>query len=234
MIFICLLVIFGFLFLSQSLISPKSYLVRGFADLVSRPLGFLASILEDSGDAQEFEKILRENEALKAQILFLSTSPYLEDQDGHSYLRAKVYSTYPFNNRGLITINAGLNHGLKGLLPVTVDGYIFLGQLTEVAPNSSIVRTIFDSGWELPVKAGNLGVDALLVGGREPRLTLIVKEKELARGEDVYVAGKDFPYGLKIGTVKEIFDNPGSTFKEATLNIPYEIGELTETAVLIQ
>lgn len=234
MILIGLLAILGLLFLSQILINPKNYLVSQVGNLVSRPMALLSSLIEISRDSAEFEKLLRENEVLKAKILLLSKSSYRETIGGHEYLSAKIYSTYPFNNRGLITLNAGRLDGLKELLPVTVGETIFLGQLTQVSDTSSVARTIFDAGWELPVKAGTGGVDALLLGGREPRLTLIVKEKELVSGADVYTAGKDFPYGLKIGTIKEIFDNPGSTFREATLDIPYAVGELTQVSVLIK
>jgi len=234
LVFIGLLILFGLLFLSQILINPKNYLASQLGNLVGRPIAFLANLIETSRDSAEFEKILKENEVLKAKILLLSKSSYRETIGGHEYLRARVYSTYPFNNRGLIALNAGRLDGLTELLPVTLGDAVFLGQLNHVSDNSSVARTIFDAGWELPVKAGIDGVDALLVGGREPKLTLIVKEKELISGADVYTAGKDFPYGLKIGTVREIFDNPGSTFREATLDIPYEVGEFTHVSVLIK
>lgn len=234
LVFIGLLILFGLLFLSQILINPKNYAVGGTAGLLSRPFAFFTALIEDSKNSEEFERILRENEALKAELLLISQNPYPKISAGHEYVRAKIYSTYPFNNRDLIALNAGAADGLSASLPVTVEGVIFLGQLIEVADHSSITRTIFDAHWELPVKIGTAAIDALLVGGREPRLTLILKEKELSIGEDVYSAGKDFPYGLKIGTIREIFENPGSAFKEASLDIPYDLSSLGEVSILIR
>ncbi len=204
------------------------YLSKG----IKSSLALAGALFSGNQDLDAAHNLILENQQLQAQILTLSKNPYGTVIDKQGYVVAKIYSTYPFNDRGLLTINAGNKAGVKKLASVTIGGYLFLGQVTEVFETYSLVRTIFDSGWQLPVKVGTDANDALLIGGREPRLSLIVKDKNLESDQSVYTAGKDFPYGLKIGIIKEITNDVGSAFKEAGISLPYAISDVTEVYVL--
>lgn len=142
--------------------------------------------------------------------------------------RVKIYSTYPFNNRGEVVINAGSELGVKEKMAVTVDGKVLFGQIVQVFENYSIVRAFFDKGWQVPVRVGFQETDALLEGGSTPKLTMVAKNKEFNDGETVYSASRDFPYGLPIGKVKKIKDTPTAVFKEAELEAPYSFNDLRE------
>jgi Cell shape-determining protein len=95
----------------------------------------------------------------------------------------------------------------------------------------SSVQTIFDPGISLPVKIGAKETNALLVGGRVPRLTLIEKEEIILPGDEVYASASDFPYGLYVGEILELFPESGSAFQEASLKIPYDGGSLDRVFV---
>lgn len=159
--------------------------------------------------------------------------PQLIEQNGRRVLAARIYSTYPFNHRQIIAINAGINDGVQAGMPVTADGNVLLGQVTEVFDSFSSVRTILDQNWKISVRLGSGAADALLIGGQEPRLTLIEQRAAVAENDWVYSAGRDFPYGLKIGTVAKIYETAVSTFKEAALQLPYQINNIRTVYVLL-
>jgi len=185
-------------------------------------------------------RLKQENESLKAQIQQLTTNNRQSITNSqqlatsNNYLVAKVFSTYPFNIKNQITINAGGKQGIKKMMAVTVGGNLLLGYISEVFDEYSIVQTIFDPSWQLPVRIGKEEVDGLFQGGSEPKLVLIAKEKAIQVGDIAYSASQEFPYGLKIGEILEIKENAAGVFKEAVLKIPFNINELREVMVIPQ
>lgn len=170
---------------------------------------------------------------ISSQKIFYGISDLVSVSPQVKFPRVKIYSTYPFNNRADVVINAGSRQGVKKLTPVTAGEDILFGQIVEVFDNSSIVRTIFTDGWRIPARVGPGEVDALLEGGATPKLTMVAKEKELLEGQSVYSAGQDFPYGLTIGKVKNIKDDPSGVFKEAEVEAPYNFNDLREVTIFL-
>lgn len=146
--------------------------------------------------------------------------------------KAKIYSTYPFNNRAEIVIGAGINDGVKEAMGVMVDGDFLLGQIVKVYENYSVVRTIFDPTWRLSVRIGPREVDALLEGGFVPHLTMIAKDAPIAEGQVVYSASKDFKYGLPLGKIHNITDSSTAVFLEGELETPYSLNQVREVIVI--
>jgi rod shape-determining protein MreC len=170
-------------------------------------------------------RLKRENEELRAQIQKSQIS-------NNDYLLIKVFSTYPFNIKNQITINAGEKQGIKKSAAVILKQDILVGQVVEVFENYSVVRTIFDPDWQLPVRIGKDEINALFQGGTEPKVNLIDKEKPLQVGDVVYSASKEFPYGLKIGEISEIKETSAGVFKEAILKMPFNVNELREINII--
>lgn len=160
--------------------------------------------------------------------------PMMVKQNAREVLVAQIYSTYPFNHRNLLTINAGSEDGVSVGMPVTADGNFLLGQITEVSEKTSVARTIFDQDFSLSVRLGNNKTDALLAGGQTPKLTLLEKSAEIQEGDPVYSSGTGVPYGLKIGLVGTIKNLLASSFKEADLQLPYQINNLREVAIPLE
>ncbi len=158
--------------------------------------------------------------------------PQTITQNGRQVIIAKIYSTFPFNYRNLITLNAGSMSGIGLGTPVTVDGNILLGKVIEAAGDYSVVQTIFDKNFSLPVRVGSHQIEALLIGAQEPRLTLIDKAAAVKENDVVYSASADFPYGMKIGNIAEINDPADSSFKEASLRLDYQFNSLKDAALL--
>lgn len=160
--------------------------------------------------------------------------PELVKQGSRSGLSASVYSSFPMNHKHLLAINAGGVDGVRPGMPVTLEGNILVGQVIEVSENQSLVRTIFDKDWSLPVRIGSAEHDALLAGGQDPKLTLIDKDQEINVGDLVISAKKDIPYGLKVGEIAEVHDLVAHSFKEAGLLFPYNSKDLRKVVVLLK
>ena len=193
-------------------------------DFLKEPV-FLIKALFSRADLYEENLFLKQqNEDLRAQINELRTTNYKLQTD--NYLTAKIFSTYPFNIKNQLTINAGEKQGVKKGTTATIGENILVGQIIEVFENYSVARTIFDPKWQLPVRIGEEEVNGLLQGGNEPKITLI--EKPVKAGDIIYSAVADFPYGLKIGEISEIKETSSGIFKEAEVKVSYNINELRE------
>ncbi len=162
------------------------------------------------------------------------TEPQIIQQGKRSVLMAQVYSTFPFNHKHLLAINAGADQGVVVGMPVTAEGNLLLGQIVEVSERQALAQTIFDNNWTLPVRVGPTLRDALLVGGQNPRLTLIDKNDVVQKGDIVISAKKEFPYGMSVGEVGEVNNLVARSFQEAELVLPYTMRDLREVAVILK
>lgn len=175
---------------------------------------------------EELQKLKLEKEALEAQFL-------VQAQKSENFKTGRVFSSYPFNNQNELFIALGRSDGIKESMPAVVDENIVIGQVIRVFEKYSIVRTIFDPEWRMSVRIGGRAADSLLVGGPEPMLTMIDKNKPIKEGDVVYSAVRGFPYGALIGKAGEVIISPSAVFQGAKLILPYDLNnELTEVKIL--
>lgn len=168
-----------------------------------------------------------QNENLKAQLQRAQDMPEgvaVVDAHRSGRLEANVFSTYPFNMKDTISIDRGSDDGVSAAMVATVADSILLGQVISVDGHSSVIRTIFDSHWQLPVRIGPDNINGLFEGGNDPKVVLV--EKSIKVGDGVFSAAKEFPMGIKIGEIKDIKEEAGGIFKEATIRTPYSIGDV--------
>lgn len=169
-----------------------------------------------------------ENQSLLGQLAELKNMASIEK----TYIYARVYSSYPFNNSDKLLINAGSEQGVVLGSVVLVKPGIFLGEIVKVNGNTSEARTIYDAGFEMPVKIGDGKIDSLLIGGHDVKLTLISKKKSAQSGQIILTAAKQYPYGLMIGTTADVRDASDNLFQEASLSASYSMSELNDVYVL--
>ncbi len=179
-------------------------------------------------------QLKKENENLKAELQGLKVENFESKISQDGFLTVKVFSTYPFNVKSQITVNAGEAQGVKKLMPALFGKNILLGQIIEVSKNYSVIQTIFDPNWQLPVRIGEKEINGLLQGGNEPKITFIEKDKPITVGDAVYSAKRGFPLGLKVGEISEIKESAPGVFKEAVLTMPFNISALREVEILLQ
>lgn len=204
-----------------------------FAGFQINILNYFSRFFFHTNALQEENLNLRlENEKLKAQLGLGSTEKetWLK---GLEYRPATIFSTYPFNNQRVLAIALGSEDGLKKSMPVVAAPGILLGQVIEVFPKYSLVKTIFDPDFKIPVRIGAAATDALLEGGNQPMVTLINKNTLALSGDFVYSAGVQFPYRMQIGILAVVSDFQDNFLKKAELKINYNINELKKVYVIV-
>ncbi|TSC88908.1 MAG: Uncharacterized protein G01um10143_805 [Parcubacteria group bacterium Gr01-1014_3] len=164
---------------------------------------------------------------------FFEPAPIVKKVGSRQFVLARLYSTHPFNYRNLVAISLGSrSSSIKPGDAVTTDGQTLIGQVVEVNPDYSLVKTIFDSEWSLPVRIGAKAADGLLIGRQDPLVTTIEKSQGVMVGDPIYSAGREFPLGMKIGVIKEIYDSPTIAFIQAKVGLDYNFNQLRELWVL--
>jgi rod shape-determining protein MreC len=207
----------------------KDFLRQAQDRFLKKPVFLIKEMFSRVDLYDENLSLKRQNEDLRAEINRLQTTDY-RLRTG-KYITAKVFSTYPFNIKNQLTIDAGKKQDIKKGGAATIGENILVGQITDVFENYSVIRTIFDPKWQLSIRIGSEEINGLLQGGNEPKITLI--EKPVKAGDIVYSASADFPYGLKIGEISEIKETSSGIFKEAGIKLPYNINELREVNVVM-
>ena len=142
------------------------------------------------------------------------------EENREGFIFAHTYSRHPFNFSNEILVSKGEAQGVRQGQAV-LFGDALIGTVKESFESSALVGTIFDGEFQLAVRIGKKGVNALLRGGARPTLTLIPKDAVVAEGEAVYTASPDLPYGIPIGETEEIRISSDDLFYEAGLRAPY-------------
>jgi cell shape-determining protein MreC len=166
-----------------------------------------------------------QNETLEAQLAVLQSIQSQIPNSSPDYIRAMIYSRYPFNFKDEILVSAGTNEGVAVGKVVVFQG-IFIGTIEKTFDDSSLVQTVFDSNLKMPVRVGVTGYDALLVGGTYPVLTSIQKSAPLTPGDIVYTAESELPYGLPVAIVASTSTSPDDLFLGASLGFAYDLNTM--------
>ncbi|MFA4999491.1 MAG: rod shape-determining protein MreC [Parcubacteria group bacterium] len=189
--------------------------------------GLLFAFIREGLSSNNETNYLREkNQELEIEVLNLKNgNPSLSGVAG---VPAKVFSAYPFADRSELTISAGSAMGVE-IGNAVIYGNVLVGKIKEISKRTSVVQTVFDPKFEIPVRIGEAETDALYVGSMNPKLNMIDTNKSPKCGELVICAAKDLPYGLGVGRTLEISDG---LFKEASLEPLLEIKELRNVFVV--
>ncbi|MDE2019642.1 MAG: rod shape-determining protein MreC [Patescibacteria group bacterium] len=184
-----------------------------------------------TGSTGDVADLSAENAALKAQLAELTAMVGQVSSTVPGTVRAMVYSRYPLNFKNEILVDAGSGMGVSAGKGVFYDGNL-IGTVYQVFTDGSIVQTIFDPGFRMPVRIGKSGIDALLQGGTEPMAVSIAKNAAVQPGDVIYTAAAGLPYGLPIGEVNAVSVSANNLFEQATVNFSYDLN--AAQAVLIE
>lgn len=182
----------------------------------------------------EVDKLNLENDSLKSQLYNVESLSNKQEKSGEwEYSQVKVFSTYPFNDQNVISINSGTLNGVKKNAAVAAAPEVLLGQIISAGDKTSLIRTIFDKDFTAAVKIGDSKTNALLKGGSIPSLEMIDKNSAIKNGDIVYNADQNFPYGFKVGEAQIIdTDSTSGPFKKAFLKVNYNPALLDEILVV--
>lgn len=182
-------------------------------------------------DPSTAQNLQAENQALTAQLYQLQGVAAEFPSIPAHYMPAMVYSRYPFNFKNEILINAGANEGVTAGKAVLYQGGVLIGTVEAVFPDSSLVQTVLDGNFKMPVRIGAKGYDALLVGGASPRATSILQSASVHAGDVVYTAAPNLPYGLPIAVVTAVSVSRDNLFQEASLDFAYDMNTVQTVLV---
>lgn len=200
------LIILGVIFIGLSFLTPRASIKTG--EILT--FGILNT-----------KKIDLEN--LREKTMGMQIIP-VTDKD--KFIPGFVYSIYPFNLKNEISANVGLESGVRLGGAVTASDGILIGKVVSTSEDSSTIRTIFDTNFELSVYVGKTSVPALLKGGPNPKITLIPKSSIVDVGDVVYSSDKGFPYGLVLGEIGPVKVSGTSVFYEGDLKLSYNLSDL--------
>jgi len=210
----------------------KQYLVLALIVILGLAIFLGGFFISKERAFDENIQLKQENENLRAEIQKSQNLNFALPSVADGYVKAEVFSTYPFNVKNQITVDAGQAQGIAKLMPAVFGENILLGQVTDVSNKYSVIQTIFDPNWQLPVRIGDKQINGLLQGGSEPKITFIEKDKEVNAGDVVYSAKQGFPLNLKVGEISEIRESAPGMFKEAVLKAPFNVADLREIEIL--
>ena len=158
---------------------------------------------------QQMAALRAENVRLRA---LLNSSALLQDD----VLVAELIGISPDPARHLVLLNTGSADGVFLGQPL-IDAQGLMGQVIEVAPNSSRVLLITDATHAIPVQVNRNGFRAIAEGvGRLDSLEL----RHVASTADIQVGdllvssglGGRFPVGYPVAVVIEVMRDPGLAF----------------------
>lgn len=171
-----------------------------------------------------------ENDALREMVFACTVQAAAPAQT----IRADVYASYPFNNQNVVWIAAGLDEGVRAMMPATIGGAVLVGQVIQAFKHSSAVRTIVSPDWQIPVRVGLRKAPGLLVGGPTVRVSMISATMKIAVGDAIIAASKEMPYGVRVGTVSSVAaTTAGGVFQEAVVKLGYDLYNLTELTIML-
>lgn len=178
-----------------------------------------------------FKEIESENQRLKFELESLKKKfPPARDSN---YLKAEVYSRYPFNDRGLLIINLGAEDGLEAGLPVLTESGVPLGLVKTIKKTQSEVLTIFDPNWKSSVAIGESRTKAVLKGGVWPTLELIPEDAKITEGDVVMNISPEFPIDLIMGNAVNIKKSAEDVWFTAGFKALYESEDVDKVKVLL-
>ena len=178
------------------------------------------------------QNLRAENTALRVELEKLLGLKRQVSRFEPNMVAAAVYSSYPFSSKDALVIAVGESGGVKPKMGVTANG-LLVGKVVQVSKDASLVQTVFDRNFEMPVRLGEGRFDALLKGGASPVVSLIPREAEFKAGTGVYSAGAELPFGIPLGELGEIEGSSGEAWEAAPLRVSYDIYGLKFVSIIV-
>jgi len=182
--------------------------VRSLRQLRKDYEGLLSKTQEMEKIQRDYAALAAENDRLRAQLAFAETIPTPE-------VPARVIGKDPGNLYSTITIDKGIEAGIRKNMPVIAwqDGTKGLvGRVVEAAQGTSVVVPLYDASSYVAARLAKSRFEGLLVGmgseGEALGLNYVSKQAldETQPGDLVVSSGLDslYPPNLALGRVKSI------------------------------
>lgn len=193
--------------------------------------GAVEGMFAASSTASTVRELAVENESLRFALRAASASSTVLGR--YHYRAVDVYSRYPYNDKGVLTVNAGSADGIRPGMPVVAAEGVLLGTVTRVERTESEVQTIFSPDWKSSVAIGTSSVKAVLTGGIAPTLSLIPKGAAIGDGDEVTNLSPDYPFGSYLGTVADLAAVPNDVWQTAQVETSFKLEDIDRVMVVL-
>jgi len=178
-------------------------------------------------------KILQdENEALRKQLEFYS-------QHNYSKLLANVISREgDYGADQIITIDKGLDDGIKTGQPIIAENGIIVGKIFLVENTLSYAYLITDKNCQIAASAINkketIGITKGDLG-LTIQMNFIPQTEIITKGDIIITSGLEtaIPKGLIIGTVQEVKKETNDLFQSVIINPPLNLNTLAIVSIIL-
>ena len=200
---------------------PRYFSLRRENDMLRRMNVDLAD------EASQLREAKIENDRLRQLLKFKEVSHY-------PLLAAKVIGKNLTLLRNTITLNIGKLDGVLPRMPVVGDGGL-VGVVSNVSDHYSIVRILYNTDFRASAKSQRARVDGILAwDGDELILTNVAKNLDIVAGDSLITSeySSTYPPNIRIGTVSEVSERPGSLFKHVLVIPGVDFVKLEEVFVV--
>lgn len=201
--------------------------LRSYQDLqrqVTELENIKQSLIVENLRLQEVE---RENQRLRELLAFAETRPAFEMRGGQ--IIARVIGENATNFLSYVMIDLGSNHGIEVGMPVVTENGL-VGRISSVAAGTAKVLLITDSSSTVNaiLQASRLTGTVNGSPGSHPVMGFIPQGTEVGVGEVVLTSGmgRNFPKGIMIGQVVEVWQRDVNVFQEAVVRPTVNFGRL--------
>lgn len=219
--------------LAASLILLSQNNTQGIQRVRSVAFGTFASVTSIFTDFFNISNLKKENEELRrtnAEIMLqlsrlreygivnedLRGLLALKDSSNFPLISATIVSKSISKSQGTITINAGLNQGVKAGMPVITDKGL-VGIIYTTADNYSIARTLNNVDLKITVKSERTRENAVMKwNGDWLVMTNVPKTYNLKKGDRIVTSdiSSSIPFPLPVGLVYEVGNVQQGIFNE--------------------
>lgn len=233
--------------LVQGALAPFKAAANGLTDQAEQLYGYMfnyetllaenealkAQIAEMEDEARQADAYQRENERLREALGLNATHEDYVMVDGYIIGR----SSNDWTNT--LTINQGSNVGIEdGQCAMTANGEV-VGLVTDVGPNYAIITTVLDSSLEISATIASSGYNGMTRGGYTDgrkdlmRMDYLPSSSIIRNKDQVVTAGSTvYPRNLILGYVVDAGYDTTGVAKYAMVEPAIEIGRLEQIFIL--
>lgn len=153
------------------------------------------------------------------------------------YLTAKVVNNSTNRKKNYLTLNAGINQGVKNEMAViSSDGIV--GIVRDVSGNFCSVMSVLHENMRVPVTIKRFGENSILTWSGEDewhaKMERVPSHLPLRKGDAVVTSSYSsiFPEGISVGTIEGIEKIAGNTFYNVTVKLSTNFNRLVYVNVV--
>ena len=233
--------------LVQGALAPFKAAANGLTDQAEQLYGYMfnyetllaenealkAQIAKMESDARQADSYKRENQRLRNLLDLSSTREDFKLVDG--YIIAKSSTDWS----STITINKGSNAGIARDMCVVTANHEVVGLVTEAGPDYAVIKTILDSSLEVSATIASSGYSGMVKGGYTDgrkdlmRMDYLPSSAIIRNNDQVVTSGSTvYPRDLIMGYVVDAGFGDTGVAKFAMLTPAVDFGRLEQVFVL--